>query len=110
MRDPLYVQADRTGRRGNSVRLTNHEPPDLRARPVTGKGWLRRLAAHCWRHPRRGLLALGGSLAAMAATALTPLPQRTIVDEPILSPRRALAPLSTGLLLAALVSYAATCL
>ena len=75
---------------------------------MTGKGWLRRLAGHCWRHPRRVLLALGGSLLGMAVTALTPLLQRTIVDDAILSHRRALAPLAVVLLLAALVNYAAT--
>jgi ATP-binding cassette, subfamily B, bacterial len=76
--------------------------------PVTGRGWLRRLLAHCWRHPRRVVLAVGGSLLGMAVTALTPLLQRTIVDDAILSHTRPLAPLAALLLLAALVNYGAT--
>src|SRR5256885_7875169 len=72
------------------------------------RGWLRRLFGYCWRYRLRVLLAFGASLAGMAVTALTPLLQRTIVDDAILSHRRALAPLAVVLLLAALVNYAAT--
>src|SRR5256885_14946356 len=69
------------------------------------RGWLRRLFGYCWRYRLRVLLAFGASLAGMAVTGLTPLLQKSIVDDAILSHRRALAPLAALLLLAAVPNY-----
>ena len=51
--------------------------------------WLRRLARYCWRHKRSMLLSLAGALAATLATAAIPLILGLIVDDTILTPRRA---------------------
>src|SRR5256886_9383805 len=72
------------------------------------RGWLRRLFGYCWRYRLRVLLAFGASLAGMAVTGLTPLLQKSIVDDAILSHRRALAPLAALLLLAAVLNYGCT--
>jgi ATP-binding cassette, subfamily B, bacterial len=71
-------------------------------------GWLRRLLGYCWRYRARVLVAFGGALGAMAVTAATPLLQRAIVDDAILSHRVPMAPLAALLLLAALVNYGST--
>src|SRR5947207_4617029 len=71
-------------------------------------GWLRRLLGDCWRYRARVLVAFGGALGAMAVTAVTPLLQRAIVDDAILSHRVSMTPLAALLLLAALVNYGAT--
>jgi ATP-binding cassette, subfamily B, bacterial len=76
--------------------------------PDRPSGWLRRLAAACWRYRREVILAFGASLAGMAITALVPLVQRTIIDDSILSHTRSLAPLAALLIIAAFVSYGTT--
>ncbi|MCX2732199.1 ABC transporter ATP-binding protein [Saccharopolyspora sp. NFXS83] len=44
-------------------------------------GWIRRLAAACWRHPIAVLLAMGASVAAVGLEALVPLITKTAVDD-----------------------------
>jgi ATP-binding cassette, subfamily B, bacterial len=76
--------------------------------PVTPRGWLRRLVACCLRHRSRVLLSSGGALAGMAATAVIPLIQRTIVDEAIIAHRRSVWPPALLMIAAAAVVYLAT--
>src|SRR5260221_12575802 len=71
----------------------------------TGDGWLRRLAGYCWRYPRAGILALGGSLLATAGAAAIPLIQRDIVDNAIFAHRQPIWPGATLLIIAALLSF-----
>src|SRR5271166_2428627 len=68
-------------------------------------GWLRRLAGYCWRYPRTVLIALGGSLAATAATASIPLVQRQIIDNVIVTSRESIWPLAGLLVIAAAVNF-----
>ena len=68
-------------------------------------GWLRRLAGYCWRYPRTVLIALGGSLAATAATASIPLVQRQIIDNVIVTQRQSIWPLAGLLVIAAAVNF-----
>ncbi len=72
------------------------------------RGWLRRLLGYCWRYPRRVLVAFGASLVGMALTAVTPLIQRSMVDNAILTRKAAIAPLAAALLAVALANYAMT--
>nr|WP_323747063.1 ABC transporter ATP-binding protein [Catenulispora pinisilvae] len=65
----------------------------------TGKGgdtaassWIRRLASVSWVYRRSVLVAFGGSLLAMLATAAMPLIQRHIIDDVIITRRSSLAP------------------
>jgi ATP-binding cassette subfamily B protein len=75
---------------------------------VTEQGWLRRLLGHCWRYRGRVVLAFGASIVGMSVTVAAPLIQRSIVDDAILSNRRALAPLAIALMASALLNYAAS--
>jgi ATP-binding cassette subfamily B protein len=71
-------------------------------------GWLRRLLGYCWRYKPAVVLSFGASLLGMALTAATPLIQRSIVDNAILSRRTPLAPLAVALLAVAVASYGTT--
>ncbi|MFI1797148.1 ABC transporter ATP-binding protein [Streptomyces sp. NPDC020379] len=75
---------------------------------VTGQGWARRLAGHCWRYRRTVLLALGSSLVGMAVMALVPLIPKLIIDDVIGAQDRPLAPWATLLIVAAVVVYGLT--
>ncbi|MGO8957971.1 MAG: ABC transporter ATP-binding protein [Streptosporangiaceae bacterium] len=70
-----------------------------------GEGWLRRLAAHCWRHKSLSLVAFGASLVATLVTAAIPLIQRDIIDNAVLTHKQAVWPGATLLIVAALVSF-----
>ena len=63
-------------------------------------GWIRRLAPYLRAYRRQVLLTFGAALAGLAVTALTPVIQKVIVDDAILTSRRSLA-LWLGLLVAA---------
>ncbi len=71
----------------------------------TGEGWLRRLAAYCWRYPRNVVLALAGTLVVTAVAAIVPLIQRQIVDDLVGPGHPAVWPLAVLLLGAALTSF-----
>jgi ATP-binding cassette, subfamily B, bacterial len=71
----------------------------------TGEGWLRRLAAYCWRYPRNVVLALAGTLVVTAVAAIVPLIQRQIVDDLVGPGHPAVWPLAALLLGAALTSF-----
>ncbi|HTX28586.1 MAG TPA: ABC transporter ATP-binding protein [Streptosporangiaceae bacterium] len=72
-----------------------------------GDGWLRRLAAYCWRYRRNVVIGLGGALAGTAATAAIPLVQRQIIDNVILTHRQSVWPLATLLLVLAVANFGA---
>ena len=70
------------------------------------RGWLRRLAAYCWRFRRQVILALSGALIASAATAAIPLVQRRIIDDVIVTHKQSIWPLAALLLIAAAINFA----
>jgi ATP-binding cassette subfamily B protein len=72
------------------------------------RGWLPRLLRYCWKYPWAVVIAFGSALVGMALTAVTPLVQRTIVDDAVLTRRTALAPLVIALLAIAVANYATT--
>jgi ATP-binding cassette, subfamily B, bacterial len=72
------------------------------------RGWLRRLAGHCWRYRRNLLLSFGAALLGMGVTALVPLVQRQIIDQVILAHRQPLAPWAALLVLGAGVTFGMT--
>lgn len=72
-----------------------------------GGGWLRRLTAYCWRHPRLVVGAFAGAMIGMAVTAVTPLIVREVVDQVILARTQPLLPWIVALLAAGLVNFAA---
>ncbi|UZJ31310.1 ABC transporter ATP-binding protein [Streptomyces endophytica] len=75
---------------------------------TAGAGWARRLIRDCWQYRKDVLLALGASLAGMAVMALVPLVPKLIIDDVIVSHRRALAPWASLLIAAAVVVYVLT--
>ena len=72
-----------------------------------GEGWLRRLAANCWKHKRLSLVAFGASLVATLVTTAIPLIQRDIIDNAILSRVQPIWPGATLLIIAAVISFGA---
>ncbi len=72
-----------------------------------GEGWLRRLAAYCWRHKTLTLVAFGASLVATLATAVIPLIQRDIIDNSIVAHTQPVWPGAVALIGAAVVSFGA---
>ncbi len=70
------------------------------------QGWLRRLTGYCVRHPVLMTAAFVGSLVGSAISAVTPLVQRTIVDNVILTHRQPLAPWAVLLLVLAVTNFA----
>jgi ATP-binding cassette, subfamily B, bacterial len=72
-----------------------------------GEGWLRRLAAYCWRHKSLTLVAFAASLVATLVTTLIPLIQRDIIDNSIVAHSQSLWPGAVALIGAALVSFGA---
>jgi ATP-binding cassette subfamily B protein len=69
------------------------------------QGWLRRLAAYCWRFRRLVIISLGGALLASAATAAIPLIQRQIIDNVIVTHKQSIWPLAALLLVAAAFNF-----
>jgi len=72
-----------------------------------GQGWLRRLAAYCWRHRRLTLVALGASIVSTLVTTVIPLIQRDIIDNSIVRHTQPVWPGATALLVAAAISFGA---
>ena len=70
--------------------------------------WLRRLLEVCWIHKRSVVLAFGGSVLAISATAAMPLIQRHIIDDAILARTSPIAPWAVALLILALANFAGT--
>jgi ATP-binding cassette subfamily B protein len=70
-----------------------------------GEGWLRRLAAYCWRHRALCITAFGASLISTLVTTAIPLIQRDIIDDAILKHTQPIWPGATLLLLAAALSF-----
>jgi len=62
---------------------TGAAPADTAVAGTPGTGWVRRLAAACWRHPAAVLLAIGASVAAVGLEALVPLITKTAVDDAV---------------------------
>ena len=70
-----------------------------------GEGWLRRLAAHCWRHKRLSIVAFGASLVATLVTTAIPLIQADIIDDAIIRHSQPIWLGATLLIVAAVVSF-----
>ncbi|PXY21048.1 ABC transporter ATP-binding protein [Prauserella muralis] len=51
--------------------------------PGGGQGWIRRLAAACWRHPVLVVLALGAAMVGVGLQAASPLLVRAAVDDAV---------------------------
>ncbi|WP_370468526.1 ABC transporter ATP-binding protein [Streptacidiphilus sp. P02-A3a] len=77
---------------------------------ASSEQWLRRLVRHCARHPRTMAAAFTGSLVGMAVSAVTPLVQRTVIDDTVLSHRGSLTDWGLVLIALATVNFAATSL
>ncbi|WP_370944386.1 ABC transporter ATP-binding protein [Amycolatopsis sp. cg5] len=57
--------------------------PDIETDPAAKNGWIRRLAAACWRHPRLVVLALLSAMFGVGLQAASPLLVRTAVDDAV---------------------------
>lgn len=71
------------------------------------QGWIRRLAGYCLRHPVLVAVAFGGAIVAMAATVVTPLIVREVVDDVILAQTQPMLPWIIALLAAGAVTFGA---
>jgi len=80
----------------------------IAAADAPSSSWIRRLAAVSWVYRRSVLLAFGGSLLAMLATAAMPLIQRHIIDDVIITRTSPLAPWAALALVLALLNFAGT--
>src|SRR5512146_1223012 len=69
-------------------------------------GWIRRLAAYCWRFKRDVVISLGGALIYTVMALLIPLLQRAIIDKVIISRTGSVWPLAIALAGAALAGFA----
>lgn len=72
-------------------------PPDT-ATPARKAGWIRRLAAACWRHPLVVVLALGAAVIGVGIQAATPLLVRAAVDEAVAGQTSRLGMLAAALI------------
>ena len=82
--------------------------PDDGAAVGRDHGWVRQLARFVAPHRRKVAVALGAAFVGTGIAALTPLVQKVIVDDVILSEQRPLAPWLTLLLAAGVVRFAAS--
>ncbi|HEY9474829.1 MAG TPA: ABC transporter ATP-binding protein [Mycobacteriales bacterium] len=73
----------------------------------SGSGWLRRLTSHCLRYRGTLLLAFGAALAGSGIAAVTPLMERLVIDQVILTRRQPLVLWTALLLLAGLLRFGA---
>ncbi len=87
------------------MRVRNRKRPAATLGSGYGEGWLRRLAANCWRHKGLTLVAFGASVLATLVTTAIPLIQRDIIDNAILTHKQAIWPGATLLIVAALISF-----
>src|SRR5215510_9723254 len=90
--DPLELSAVRGQRRSRQAAQRDRR-------------WLWRLAGYCWRYPWQVALALGGSLLAALVALVTPLIQRDIVNNAILSHRQPIWLGATALIIAAALGF-----
>src|SRR5262249_1335218 len=89
-----------------------HPPvmPKRRSAPpnVADQGWLRRLLGYCLRYRTVVLLSFGAALAGMAIAALTPLIERLVLDDVIVTHREPLAPWAVLLVVAGVARFGAS--
>jgi ATP-binding cassette, subfamily B, bacterial len=78
--------------------IIDHDIRTIRPRPPEAGGWLRRLSPFLLAHRRHVVIAFGASLVGMVITAFTPIIQKWIVDDAILTNRRPVGPLVLMLL------------
>src|SRR3954454_16681238 len=90
------------GRRARALDRPTPEPA-----PASAGGWLRRLLPFLMAHRRNVTIAFGGSILGQAASALTPVVERTIVDDVIVHQQQPLAPWLTVLIALGLFGFAA---
>ena len=69
------------------------------------RGWIRRLARACLRHPVVTAAALGSSVVGVGLGALGPLLTRVVVDDAVAGSTAVLVPVVAGLVALALVQY-----
>ncbi|HEY2814089.1 MAG TPA: ABC transporter ATP-binding protein [Acidimicrobiales bacterium] len=75
--------------------------------PPEAGGWLRRLGPFLMAHKKHVGIAFGVSIGGQAISALTPVVEKVIIDDVIISHNRPLAPWLTILVLAGVVGFAA---
>ena len=59
----------------------------------SGTGWIRRLAGFLYPHRRNVAIAFGAAMIGTTITVLTPLVERAIIDQVVVTQERPLAPL-----------------
>ncbi len=72
--------------------ISDLERPAVEPAPPEAGGWMRRLSPFVAVHRRNVFIALGVSIAGQAVAALTPIVEKIIVDDVIVSHQRPLAP------------------
>ena len=75
--------------------------------PPEAGGWLRRLLPFLMAHKRNVFIAFGVSVLGQTASALTPVVERTIVDDVIVNQRQPLAPWLAVLIAAGVFGFVA---
>jgi ATP-binding cassette subfamily B protein len=73
--------------------------------PSRRPGWIRRLAAACWRHPVLVVLALSAAIVGTGLQAATPLLVRSVVDDAVAGDTTRLGVLVAALLGLSLLAF-----
>src|SRR3954451_12164432 len=91
------------GRRARAIHRATPEP----APPEAG-GWLRRMLPFLMAHKRNVFIAFGVSILGQSVAALTPIIEKTIVDDGVIAQTSPLAPWLFLLIAAGLFGFAAS--
>src|SRR3954447_19417875 len=79
--------------------------PVIEPAPAEAGGWLRRMGPYLAVHRGRIIVAVGASVLGQVVVALTPVIEKTIVDETLVSSTRPIAPLITLLVVAGVLAF-----
>ncbi len=90
-----------------TARVSAVDRPTPEAAPAGSGGWIRRLGPFIMAHKRNVAIAFGFSIAGQAVSALTPVIEKTIIDDVIVNPVKPLGPWLALLIIAGVFGFIA---
>jgi ATP-binding cassette subfamily B protein len=82
--------------------------PTPEPRPQGSGGWIRRLSPFLWAHRRSVVLAFGAAILGQGVNALTPIAEKVVIDDGIVTQTRPVWPWLLALLAAGLFAFASS--